>query len=350
MSKSLQKLLENGPIKASAPCRVDSGGTWDIKALALPFERIGPTTVNFALNLRTTVILSPFEKDNVKISSQGFPRSEILHKNRMSYKSPFGLFFGAVSFFGYHSLSIRIESQSPVKSALGGSSTALIPLIKALSKASVLLGEKGLSAREILLLGYHLEDGISGGNCGLQDQASAVYGGVNQWKWRYSDPSVPFKKISLLDRQGQKELSQNLLVAYSGRSHVSAHTNRKWIKDFLSGETQSEWIKVNKIVGLFAQAVREKAHDQAARLLREEMAIRRQITPEALIPITANLIDEAESMGCGARFTGAGAGGCIWALGNKEKIIELKKKWKKILEPVKEARVMDCLLDPKGVQ
>ena len=45
--------------------------------------------------------------------------------------------------------------------------------------------------------------------------------------------------------------------------------------------------------------------------LKEEMSIRREITPDALIPITGKLIDQAEKTGCGARFAGAGAGGSL---------------------------------------
>jgi len=350
MSESLKGLLELHPIEASAPCRVDSGGTWDIKAMALPLEGIGPVTINVALNLRTSVVLSPFEEGRVKISSQGFPKSEVFYKDQMPFDSPFGRFFATVSYFGYQGLAINIQSQSPVKSALGGSSTALIPLIKALSKASVMLGKKGLSRREILHLGYHLEDGISGGNCGLQDQAAAVYGGVNQWKWHYGNRSAPFERTSLLDRDGQRQLSNRLLVAYSGKSHVSARTNRRWIKDFLSGATRADWVLANKIVHHLALAIKEKDWGQAAELLRKEMALRRRITPEALIPITAELVDQAESVGCGARFAGAGEGGCLWALGHKEKIKGLKSIWGETLEPVRSARVLDCLVEPDGVK
>ena len=52
---SLRELLIRQPITVSAPCRVDAGGTWDIKSLALPLERKTPVTVNMALTLRTTV-------------------------------------------------------------------------------------------------------------------------------------------------------------------------------------------------------------------------------------------------------------------------------------------------------
>ena len=195
---SVAELLMEKPVTASAPCRIDSGGTWDIKALALPFEALRPTTVNVALNLRTRASLHPFEEGLVKIASTGFARSQTAPMDRLPLNSPFGLFFAAVLFFGFHGVEVRIDSRSPVRSALGGSSTALVALIKALSKVSLTLGGKGLSRREILHLGYHLEDAVAGGNCGMQDQAAAVYGGVNQWEWCYGNRSAPFRRKSLL--------------------------------------------------------------------------------------------------------------------------------------------------------
>ena len=350
MSNSLQNLLEDHRVTVSAPCRIDSGGTWDIKAIALPLQGIKPTTVNIALNLRTFVVLSSYKDGWVKISSQGFPRGEVFNKDQLPFDSAFGLFFAAISYFGFHGLEVLISSQSPVKSALGGSSTAMVALIKALNKVSVMLGGRKLSRRKILYLSYHLEDGISGGNCGLQDQAAAVYGGVNQWKWCYGHPTYPFERNSLLDRRGQKELSRHLLVAYSGKSHISLRTNRKWIKDFLSGETRAGWIKVNEIVHYLAEAIKVQNWKQAANLLQKEMALRREITPEAMIPITKKLIDQAGHTGCGARFAGAGAGGSIWALGRAEDIQKLRKLWKDTLAPIKGAKVLDCEVDSIGVR
>lgn len=350
MPESLKRLLSKNPVEASAPCRIDSGGTWDIKAMALPLEGIEPTTINIALTLRTSVALYPYEEGMVKISSEGFGRSEIFSKDLLPYNGPFGLFFSAVSYFDFHGLEVRIRSQSPVKSALGGSSTALVALIKALSKVSESLGGKRLSAREILHLGYHLEDGISGGNCGLQDQGAAVYGGVNQWKWRYGHRTKPFERTSLLDRKGQKALSSRLLVAYCGKGHVSMHINRNWIKDFLSGSTRSGWVKANEIVQRLALAIKEQDWKLAAGHLQEEMALRKEITPEALIPITSKLVEQAEQAGCGARFAGAGAGGSLWALGEIEKIKRLRKRWKDTLAPIKGARILDCAVDPVGVR
>jgi len=332
---------------ASAPCRIDAGGTWDIKAMALPFERLRPITVNIALDLRTSVVLSPYKDGWVKISSDGFLPGESFSKDQLPLTPPFGLFFAAASYFDAHGMAIEIRSQSPVKSALGGSSTALVALIKALSKVA---GGKKMSAKKILHLAYHLEDGISGGNCGIQDHAAAVYGGVSQWEWRYGQRTAPFERMALLDREGQKELSKRLLVAYSGKSHVSSTTNRKWIEDFLSGRTRSGWLKVNEIVYNLARAIKELDWGRAAGFLQDEMALRRELTPEALIPIIEKMVSQAEHAGCGSRFAGAGAGGSLWAIGETGDIQRLKRVWEKTLSPVKEGRILDCEVDPHGVR
>jgi D-glycero-alpha-D-manno-heptose-7-phosphate kinase len=153
-----------------------------------------------------------------------------------------------------------------------------------------------------------------------------------------------------LDRQGQEEFSKHFLVAFSGKSHVSSITNRRWINDFLSGRTRPGWVKVNETVLELAQAIKRQNWQKAADLLQEEMALRKKLTPEALIPITKKLVCQAERAGCGARFAGAGAGGSLWAIGKKKNIEYLGKKWKETLAPVKRAKVLDCRIDSAGVR
>lgn len=85
-------------------------------------------------------------------------------------------------------------------------------------------------------------------------------------------------------------------------------------------------------------------------LLEEEMRLRKELTPEALIPITKKLIDQAIRAGCGARFAGAGAGGSVWALGGMENIQRLKEIWTNTLATVRSAKVLKCGIDPAGVK
>jgi D-glycero-alpha-D-manno-heptose-7-phosphate kinase len=350
MSACIRDILLKGPVEASAPCRVDSGGTWDIKAMALPLQGVRPVTVNLALRLRTGVTLLPLQPGRVGISSGGFSIQEVHPVRKLPFDSPFGIFFAAVSYFGFHGVKVHIRSDSPVKSALGGSSTALVALVKALSKVAGLRGGREMTAGQVLHLAYHLEDAVSSGKCGIQDQAAAAYGGVHMWEWQYGEKGSCYARTSLLDRKAQRELSDRILVAYSGKSHVSSRMNRAWLKGFLSGRTRAGWIKANDIVRGLAGALREKDWNRAARLLREEMAVRREITPDALIPITEGLIAQAEAAGCGARFAGAGGGGAVWALGSLPRIERLKAIWSSSLAPIRGAGLLECGIDPRGVR
>ncbi len=349
MPRSLAQILERRPIETSAPCRIDSGGTWDIKALALPLQWAEPVTVNIALSLRTRVTLLPLEGDRLAVSSAGFSHREEYPHRDVPLDSPFGLFFAALSCFGFRGVHVHIRSDSPVKSALGGSSTALVALVKGLSHAAAQWGRRPMSRREILYLAYQLEDAVAKGKCGIQDQAAAAYGGVHLWKWHYGDHGVPLSRIPLLTGAGCRELSERILVAYSGKSHVSARINRSWIDEFLSGRTRKGWLRANQIVTQLAAALHVKDWTEAARLLREEMAVRREITPDALIPVTEALVSDAELSGCGARFTGAGGGGSVWALGERGKIEELRERWVSRLGGIRGAEILECRVDGRGV-
>ncbi len=350
MSKSLRRTLTVHPVEASAPCRIDAGGTWDIRALALPFAEEVPTTVNAALSLRTSVRLAPFEDGQVRISSRGFGRDAVFRVSSPSFRPPFGAYFAAISHFGVHGVDVRISSEAPVRSSLGGSSAALIALIEALRTACRFEdGDKTYSREDALHLGYAIEDAMSGGGCGVQDQAAAVFGGVHQWTWRFGCLHEPFERCRLLDRAGEEIFSERMIVAFSGTGHASSEVNRKWVKGFLDGKTTKGWIEVNRIIRDLGQAIGAQDWREAAGLLRREMQVRRALTPEALIPITATLIKEAEALGCGARFAGAGAGGCVWALGRRENIEDLKGQWSRSLASVRGGSVLNCQVDPAGV-
>ncbi len=346
---NVRELLLKNPVITSAPCRIDSGGTWDIKAMALPMEHISPITINIALDLRTKVILGPYKDGMVQVSSEGFSEIETYPLDNISFMGPFGPFLVAISIFRFHGLSAHIVSGPPPGSSLGGSSTALIALIQGLSKISSSIGERGISRQKLHKLAYDIEDGVLGGYCGMQDHGAAIYGGVNRWLWHYTR-TPPVKRESLLDKKGQKTLSQMILIAYCGRSHFSADINRKWVQEFLSGRTTNAWVEVNHIVHEFGDALKNNRWDTAINLLKEEMKIRRKITPDAIIPITEKMIDIAESLGCGARFAGAGAGGSVWALGMPHAISRLKALWSELLMQTENGRILPASIDGLGVK
>ena len=347
---SIRELLEENPLKSSAPCRIDSGGTWDIKAMALPFEGLNPLTVNIALDLRTSVSLLPFKSGWVKVSSDSYPHQEAYPLIEVPLGSPFGLFFAIASYFRMHGLEIAIRSSSPVNAGLGGSSTAAVATIKALSMAKALLNKGEIERAEILHLAYQMEDGMNRGGCGMQDQGAAVFGGVNKWSWHYSREGRVFERETIIDRKGYEHMSQRILVAFSGRRHISTRINRRWVEEFLRGGTRPGWIEANRMVHRLATHIKVGRWKEAARALRDEVAIRREITPEAFTPVISRLIMESEEMGCGARFAGAGGGGSVWALGETDAIERLRGVWEDSLKPTRNGRILDCAIDPDGVR
>ena len=76
--QSIASLLEHDTIEASAPCRVDMGGTLDLSTFYLPLHHLRPVTFNIALDMRTHVRLSAHTGGKIKITSRGFDDLEVV--------------------------------------------------------------------------------------------------------------------------------------------------------------------------------------------------------------------------------------------------------------------------------
>ena len=131
MKDSFRALLEKAPVTASAPCRIDMGGTLDLSTFFLPLRDLGPCTFNAALNLRTRVQLFPYKEGRIKISSRGFDPVEV-DSRAAPFTPPVGLMMAVAAFFKADGVHIDIASSSPPRSSLGGSSAAAAALLWAL--------------------------------------------------------------------------------------------------------------------------------------------------------------------------------------------------------------------------
>ena len=110
----LKPFLTNNNIWATAPCRIDMGGTLDIKTLYYPLAYLAPATVNIGLNLRTQVRLRPYDEGMVKISSRGFKSAEF-PLGEAPFRHPLGLMFAVTSYFRAAGVHIEIQSTSVVR-------------------------------------------------------------------------------------------------------------------------------------------------------------------------------------------------------------------------------------------
>jgi len=98
VSNKLKKILESNNIEASAPCRIDMGGTLDIPTFYYPLGHLNPCTFNIALGLRTRVRLLPYTKGLIKISSRGFKDAEF-PADAAPFDHPLGLMFATAAYF-----------------------------------------------------------------------------------------------------------------------------------------------------------------------------------------------------------------------------------------------------------
>ena len=350
MDKQLRKILESGPIETSAPCRIDMGGTLDISTFSYPLRYLAPCTFNIALGLRTRVRLQSYSRGRIKISSRGFKDAQF-SAEAAPFDHPLGLMFATAAYFNARGIHIDIDSQSPPRSALGGSSVAAVALVAAFSK---LMGhdEKSvarLNRRSIALTAYQIEQSVAGVPCGIQDQLAAAYGGVNIWHWQADAKQSVFKRQCAVRKDSHKDVERHLLIAYCGQPHASKDINGQWVRQFLSGTYRGLWAEIILCTQKFASALVQRDYQQAAIQMNRETAIRRTLTPEVLDNVGEKLVDIARQNNCGARFTGAGGGGCLWAVGEIENIDRLRPLWEKTISAREEAALLDVKIDSKGL-
>lgn len=326
------------------------GGTLDIPTFYYPLRHLDPCTFNIALGLRTRVRLLPYTKGVIKISSRGFKDAEY-PADAAPFDHPLGLMFATATYFNAGGVHIDIESGSPPRSALGGSSVAAVALVAALATVFQRGGESdnNINRRLIALLAYKLEETVAGVPCGSQDQLAAAYGGVHVWYWKNRPDRSHFKRIVAVKKEYHKELERRLLLAYCGKPHVSKDINGRWIQQFFAGKNRVVWKEIIDQTRQFAAALTDRNYSQAVVHMNRETALRRAMTPDVLDNVGVRLVESALQNGCGARFTGAGGGGCIWALGESENVDRLRPLWEESLSTRKEARLLDAKIDTAGV-
>ena len=342
---NLAPILEKKKVHVSVPCRIDFGGTLDISTFYLPLADLKPVTLNLALDMRTHIHLSPWKPGQIRISSRGFDTIERSMDDK-GWDGPMGLMFAVFQYFNAHGVHLHIESNSPVRSALGGSSSAAVAIIAAVYTAL----EKQINPEHIAWLAHYLEGAVAGVLCGVQDQTAAAFGGVNLWEWTFGHKGPGFLRSPVYDSHEKTEqLNRHLLVAYCGIPHDSSDVNSRWVNDFRSGRAYDAFEEIVHLTRKFSGALASFSFKEAARLMNRETEIRCGMTPEVLDNTGMMLWESAKAEGCGARFTGAGGGGCLWAVGEETDINRVKIEWQKILDPIDGAMVLDTAIDPKGI-
>ncbi|MFP4446075.1 MAG: galactokinase, partial [Desulfosudaceae bacterium] len=258
---------------------------------------------------------------------------------------PLGLIFAVAAFFNAGGIHIDIDSASPPRSALGGSSVAAVALVAALMAARGKRHDK----TDIVLTAHAVEEAVARVPCGYQDQLAAVFGGGNAWEWRFAAGQPVFHQRKVITADRWETLKDCLLLAYCGIPHESRDINGQWIRHFLSGRDRHIWHDIVDCTAAFSQALRAGRLDRAVFLMNREVDLRKEMTPAVFDDMGNLLVEHARDRQCGARFCGAGGGGCVWALGEPGRIRELRKEWQDVLRAREQAELLDARMDTAGL-
>ncbi|MBN1666007.1 MAG: hypothetical protein JW862_02930 [Anaerolineales bacterium] len=234
--RDLSGRLEKCSIVATAPLRLDCGGSTDHPITALLGKVYHPATTNLALELRTRVSLQPYHAGKILIEFEGQGKKEI-DPCELNFTGSYGLMNAIIAHFGVTGFHLSVNFQAPPYSGLGGSGALCVAVIGALFRAISDKENDSTELSKISILAHNIEDALYG-NTGLQDQLAAAFGDVHLWEWDYGS-SLNFNGSNL--NCDLINLESHILLAYTGEPHPSSEKGSMFLNAFSNGTQKNHW-------------------------------------------------------------------------------------------------------------
>jgi D-glycero-alpha-D-manno-heptose-7-phosphate kinase len=295
-------------VRATAPLRISFvGGGTDFPHW---FTERGGAVVSATIDQAVRVAIESREDRQVRVRSLDLGHLVEYHLDQgPEYDGVMDLAKAAIERIGVqHGIDVRIESDAPPGSGLGGSSALVVSMVAALAA----LREIPLTADELARIAYAIERedlGISGG---WQDQYAAAFGGFNLIEFSPSEVFVRQLEVTveLLER-----LREGLLLCYSGA--VRRHGGLIDAQIRFHHEGREETLLGMKHLHEMAYAIRGAIEgdylDELGPLLREAFENKKRMNPHVAedTPIDALLSAAAGAGASGGKICGAGGGGYV---------------------------------------
>jgi D-glycero-alpha-D-manno-heptose-7-phosphate kinase len=332
----LSEFLAKCPLRVTAPYRIDCGSSTDHRLMGLLCRRGFAATFNAALAIRTTVLLGSYVPGKVAVQTNRRP-SIVARFPELDFGTDLRLMTAVLTHFRVHGLSVSFDSEIPQRSGLGGSAALVVALVTALSETLAALNKDRKATRpQIVRLAYNIEDALFD-NCGLQDQAAAVYGGANLWTWKF-DHELTFTRRRV--QCSLRSLEAHTAIAYTGVPHALSTRGSMFLSRFREQLRTSVIEEISANAEQFVAGIETGDYEKAAMALREETRLRQRILPGFLSGKARQLFEASVRCGCGAKTAGSGAS--VWAVGPADAMKLLRAEWARLL-----GRGRENLLDHK---
>lgn len=305
-------------IQSKSPIRIDvAGGTLDLWPLYLFFNQ--PSTIHFGINLFSQVKIESEIQSSNKIRFVAKDQNcelEVSEEELFSIAPPpaLDLHIRLLRYFYQHypkkhsgGLLIESQAKSPAGAGLGGSSSLCISLLGAMGT----LFECPIQSHpdHWIQIAKDIETQVIQVPAGFQDYYGAMFGRLQKLEW---NPHIP--KRTVYSQSLQKELSDRILLFYSGRSRNSGINNWQIFKDLIDKKPGIHGVlaQIAQITTSLDQALVSQDWDQVGQLILAEMNERRKLAPGISTPEMDQAFQKALSLGAtGYKICGAGGGGCF---------------------------------------
>lgn len=342
------KSIQDRVIKASAPHRVDIGGTWDLKPFAMLYRQERPCTLNIAISLRTTVELRAYEEGYIHITDD--IGSEEYCSQNWHFNDRFGLITSIIKYLGVDGFALKLSYDAPNRSGLGGSGVVAVAVLAAINAVLPEAGVAAFTKHEIALITHSVEDGLRYSHTGLQDQCAALFGGINFWQWNYDVLDTHFTRLSIDSQEVIDAVSDRLVIAYIGVPHYSSRVNAEQVEGLLNGRFLEHWLRINSLTRAAFFKLGNAEWSELISIINEETSLRSEIAPSRITPLGEALQTLAHGSEASFAAAGAGNGGCVWTLcPTPEAADSLKADWSLAMTDTSDARILEIAVDREGL-
>jgi D-glycero-alpha-D-manno-heptose-7-phosphate kinase len=225
----------------------------------------------------------------------------------------------------HRGFDLFLRTDAPPGSGLGSSSSLMVTLVGLLKDFKSL----PLTDYEIAELAYVIERRDAGIEGGMQDQYAATFGGCNFIEFLGDKVIVNPLRLS---RDIVNELEHNLLLCFTGRTHISGRIIEDQTARYQRGEAASlEGLRRQKsLASEMKNLLLQHRLFEFGEALHEAWEYKKKMSPEISNPEIDELYAAARKAGAiGGKLSGAGGGGFMMlycSFERKHEVAEMLKK------------------------
>lgn len=200
---------------------------------------------------------------------------------------------------------VNIYSEAPAGASTGTSASVSVALIGGLDS----LTPGRMTPHQVALRAQRVETELLGGQCGIQDQLCAAFGGINYIEM-YHYPHASLSQIQI-PNEVWWELERRLVLIYLGRSHASSEVHEMVIRSMEDTGPESPQLNdLRKTAPKARDAIYKGDFPALGKSMIENTEYQGRLHPELISDDAQKVIEIAQSYNAlGWKLNGAGGEG-----------------------------------------